>query len=69
MTEEIKEEQNKSRGRFRKLMVLVQLGVILFVVLVSLIGTGHVDGGSFFSNVLLFFLRVAGIEPPAPAGI
>ena len=65
MTEELEKEADQSSGLFRKVMVMLQLAVIGFLVLVALMGTGHLDGNNFFSSILLFLLRLAGIEPPA----
>ena len=64
MSEDILQEEVKISGWLRKTLVLIQLGIILFLVLVALMGTGFLDGRSFFSRLVLFFLRIAGIEPP-----
>ena len=64
MNEHAENEENKTSGRFRKVMVMLQLTVIGFLVLVALMGTGYLEGNSFFSSILLFLLRLAGIEPP-----
>ena len=64
MSEDISQEEVKTSGWLRKTLVLLQLGIILFLVLVALMGTGFLDGRSFFSQLVLFFLRIAGIEPP-----
>jgi len=65
MTEQVEKEADQSSGRLRKIMVMLQLTVIGFLVLVALMGTGYLEGDNFFSTLLLFLLRLAGIEPPA----
>ena len=67
MSDEIAPEEAPPSGWFRKTLVLLQLGIIIFLVFVALMGTGFLDGQSFFSQLVLFFLRIAGIEPPAAA--
>lgn len=54
-----KEKLGKS-GLFRRFMVLFQLGVVLFVVFISLMTTDATDGRSFFSKVILFFQGLFG---------
>ena len=64
MSEEVSGEEAQPSECLRKVMVLIQLAIILFLVVVALMGTGFLDGRSFFSRLVLFFLRIAGIEPP-----
>ena len=65
MSEEVSEEEAEPSEWLRKALVLIQLTIIIFLVIVALMGTGFLDGRSFFSQLVLFFLRLAGIEPPA----
>ena len=67
MSDKISPEEAPPSGWLRKTLVLLQLGIIIFLVFVALMGTGFLDGRSFFSQLVLFFLRIAGIEPPAAA--
>jgi|GEM_PF-3622679 len=64
MNEEVSEEEAQPSEWLRKMMVLFQLAIIVFLVIVALMGTGFLDGRSFFSQLVLFFLKIAGIEPP-----
>ena len=66
MNERVESDSPKKQAWLRRLMVVLQLFVIGFLVLVALMGSGYLEGSKFFSTILIFFLKLAGIDPVDP---